>query len=90
MRTVGAHTASSRAPCSRASSAHSQPRCKAPSPYTLTEGTPGATIEGSAATREVVVGKRAPSSRQTGAGGVQSLSSGPPWYGSHLTVGKRP
>ena len=61
-----------------------------PSPYTLTEGTPGPTVERSAATREVVVGN-SPSSRGDGAAGTtESLSSSPPWYGSHLTVGKKP
>ncbi len=61
------------------------------SPYTLTEGTPGPTIVGAedAAAPTVVVGKPVPGSA-VGNGLVESSSSGPSWYGSHLTLGKRP
>lgn len=61
-------------------------------PYTLTEGTPGPTVLGTEASKEVVVGRRAPSSRTAAEGGASTQSSGgvTSWYGSHLTVGKRP
>ena len=63
-----------------------------PSPYTVVDGVPGPTEVKPGAARDVVVGKRAPTSRGGTERGepTQSSSSGPAWYGSHLTLGKRP
>ena len=67
-----------------------------PTPYTLTEGTPGPTTLGTEGDREVVVGKKSPSGGRgpigtaSEPGTTSSSSSGPPWYGSHLSVGRRP
>ena len=66
-----------------------------PTPYTLTEGTPGPTTLGTEGDREVVIGKKSPSSGRGPIGaasepGTSTSSSGPPWYGSHLSVGRRP
>ena len=62
-----------------------------PTPYTLTEGTPGPTIMGTPETKQVVIGKKSPSGLTSSVGPSSSTSSsGPSWYGSHLSVGRRP
>ena len=74
-----------------------------PSPYTLADGVPGPTVAASEGSEEVVVGRKAPSARgapgRSSPGssvGVErqldalSSSSGPSWYGSHVSVGRKP
>jgi hypothetical protein len=63
-----------------------------PSPYTLTEGVQGPTRQMTDTPEALVVGKPTPNSTQQHGldGGLQMQSSGLPWYGSHLAVGKKP
>lgn len=63
-----------------------------PSPYTLTEGVPGPTYVLTDDPAALIVGKPVPGSRyeQESSGKMQIQSSGLSWYGSHLSVGKRP
>jgi hypothetical protein len=63
-----------------------------PSPYTLTEGVQGPTQQMTDTPETLVIGKPTPNSAQEDSlgGGMQIQSSGLPWYGSHLAVGKKP
>jgi hypothetical protein len=63
-----------------------------PAPYTLTEGVQGPTQQMTDTPEALVIGKPTPNSTQQDGldGGMQMQSSGLPWYGSHLAVGKKP
>ena len=63
-----------------------------PSPYTLTDGVQGPTQQLTETPEALIVGKAPPGSSHRDRSGpdLQIQSSGLPWYGSHLSVGKKP